>query len=434
MVSNGQWSRRHLLGVGGAALALAGVGAPACAASGGVAIFRGIRYARAERFGQPEIVPFDESLIKETRGPIAPQAPSRLGLAMGPAAAVPQDEHCQVLSVFTPSRAGRRPVMVFLHGGAFVSGAGELPWYDGDKLAGEQDVVVVSVTYRLGALGYLQFAGGTAPSPGMSDQVAALEWVKANIAKFGGDPGNVTLFGQSAGGGSIVAMGAWGHGGTLFHRAIVQSGAIPPYARAQIEEVSAAYLKVLGKDPRTASAAEIVEAQGKFAAVRPETTVWLPVGPAAPVPLGVPLLCGWTREDNAPFVLIREKRQPTPGADLAPFREASRPRIEAAQKLAAETAAAGQKAHLYRFAWNGPDTGLGDCHTIELPFLLGSEAAWREAPMLAGAPWTEIDRLGRKMRAVWAAFARTGDPGAAGGTRWPLVTAAAQPVTDLPPG
>jgi para-nitrobenzyl esterase len=431
-----QWSRRHFLHATGAAIPFAAAFRTSTLAAevNAVEIFRGIRYARAERFGQPELLPFTEAAISKDRGPISPQRPSRLEMAMGPLPANRQDEHCQVLSVFTPSRTGRRPVMVFLHGGAFITGGGELAWYDGDKLAAEQDVVVVPVTSRLGALGYLLTPGDAGPSPGMSDQVTALKWVKANIAAFGGDPDNITVFGQSAGGLSILAMLAWGHGGVLFNRGIVQSGAFPINTRAQCDAVSKAYLDIVNGDPRQAAVDELIAAQVRLLIARKGDPGWRPVGPDTDAARrDVEIMAGWTREDGAPFVLIAENRMPTPGADLAPFRKATETLANATLKVASDVAAAGQKAYLYRFAWDGPNTGLGDCHTIELPFLLGSEAAWRDAPMLAGAPWSEIEAKGRKMRALWASFARSGDPGPVGDANWPLATVTAQPVVDLPP-
>ncbi|HEX4180946.1 MAG TPA: carboxylesterase family protein [Caulobacteraceae bacterium] len=396
-------------------------------------IFRGIRYARAERFGQPELAAFAEAEISKDRGPISPQRPSRLELAMGPLPPNRQDEHCQVLSVFTPSRTGRRPVMVFLHGGAFVSGGGELAWYDGDKLAAEQDVVVVPVTYRLGALGYLLTPGGTGLSPGMSDQLIALRWVKANIAAFGGDPDNVTVFGQSAGGMSILALLAWGHGGVLFKRAIVQSGPFPLGARANCEAASKAYLDLLKGDPHAVPVEDLIAAQVQLTVARGGDPGWVPVAPDKIAAANVPVMVGWTREDGSPFALIAEHRLPTPDVDLALYQPATARFKDGTLKVASAAAAAGQKAYLYRFAWDGPKTGLGDCHTIELPFLLGSEAAWKDAPMLAGAAWGEIEANGRKMRAVWASFARSGDPGLIGGAQWPAVTTTEQPVVDLPP-
>jgi para-nitrobenzyl esterase len=429
----GDWSRREVLSATGAALLLAaGTGKLAYGGSQ-VKIFRGIRYAKAERFGQPEPVPFTESLISTERGPISPQRPSRLEIAMGPLPASHQDEHCQVLSVFTPARSGKRPVMVFLHGGAFVTGGGELPWYDGDKLAAEQDVVVVTVTYRLGALGYLLMPGSSGPSPGTSDQILALRWVKAHIASFGGNPENITVFGQSAGGISITALLAWGHGGKLFSRAIVQSGGFPLKARSELEGISKAYLELLPGDISKRPADDLIEAQVELTTARKGDPGWWPIAPESPAKINTTLMAGWTRDDLLPFVLIGQHRTPTPGTDLAAFRKITDAMIGPTRQLAQDAVKAGQKAFLYNFAWNGPDTGLGDCHTIELPFLLGSEDAWKDAPMLKGAAWTDIEAKGRTMRAVWANYARDGVPSVKGMPPWPAGKAAEQPVVDLPP-
>ena len=427
------WSRRDLLCATSAALLFPGVGKTAHATDRHVEIFRGIRYARAERFAQPEPVPFTESLVSTERGPISPQSPSRLEIAMGPLPANHQDEHCQVLSVFTPERSGKRPVMVFLHGGAFITGGGELSWYDGDKLAAEQNVVVVTVTYRLGALGYLLMPGSSGPSPGTSDQVLALEWVKANIASFGGNPDNVTVFGQSAGGISITALLAWGHGGKLFDRAIVQSGAFPLKARSELEDISKTYLGLLQGDATKLPVDDLLLGQGKLTAMRRGDPGWWPIAPESPARINTTLMAGWTREDLSPFVLIGQHRSPEPGTDMTMFRKFTETMIGPTRQLAQDAAKAGQKAFLYNFSWNGPDTGLGDCHTIELPFLLGSEAAWKNAPMLKGAAWTDIEAKGRSMRAIWANYAHDGVPTTKGMAPWPVVTADAQTVVDLPP-
>src|SRR5207244_5548439 len=142
------------------------------------------------------------------------------------------EEGCLTLNVWTPAvDDARRPVMVWIHGGAFVNGSGATPWYDGTRFAEHGDVVVVTINYRLGALGFLHLAdvGGeqyaSSGNVGLLDQVAALTWVRDNIATFGGDPDNVTIFGESAGGMSVgrLLRLPWARG--LFHRAIPQSGA-----------------------------------------------------------------------------------------------------------------------------------------------------------------------------------------------------------------
>ena len=380
-----------------------------------VEIFRGIRYAWAERFGPAHLMPFDAVSREGERGPVSPQVASRLEFVMGPAMPLRQSEHCQVLSIFSPARSSKRPVMVFLHGGAFVTGGGELPWYDGDKLAGEQDLVVVTVTYRLGALGYLHFPGGTGPSPGMSDQIAALEWVKANIAAFGGDPGKVTVFGQSAGGMSIACMLTWGYGNTLFSRAIVQSSpAGLNRTRAAAERISQEFVEFAGRDPRSMSAEGLLAAQDRFAQGRRESQDWAPVAPDVPPTSYVNLLTGWTRDDALPFVLMGAGIKPGRDTDigaLMPQVNKINPMFEyGCRQIAAEAVKAGRKAWLYRFDWAASESGLGASHCVDLPFLLGDFEAWRSAPVLGNEPWEKIEAVGKTMRMAWANFARAGAP------------------------
>ena len=197
----------------------------------GVLQFRGIPYARAERFRAPQRVePWAEVRDATEFGLTAPQNAGFTEALVG-AQDRPSGEDCLVLNVFTPAPDERaRPVMVWIHGGAFMSGAGSVPWYDGTNLALRGDVVVVTINYRLGALGFLHlshldpaFAGSGAN--GIRDQVMALEWVRDNIDAFGGDPGQVTIFGESAGGMSVGTLLGTPAATGLFHGAIAQSGA-----------------------------------------------------------------------------------------------------------------------------------------------------------------------------------------------------------------
>ena len=195
----------------------------------GVVVFRGVPYAAPangeNRFSPPQ--PFEawdgiRPAIED--GPIPPQRPSRLARVMGDFD-FPYDENCLTLNIWTPALdKSDCPVVVWIHGGAFVSGAGSLPWYNGAKLAGDHNLVVVSVNYRLGALGFLYHPEVSAGNLGLRDQVAALEWVKSQIAVFGGASDNVTLMGQSAGAISAYALLANTHARDLFQRVILQSG------------------------------------------------------------------------------------------------------------------------------------------------------------------------------------------------------------------
>lgn len=167
---------------------------------------RGIRYARAARFAAPQpIAPWSDILEATGRGPVCPQLPSRLEWVTGPVVdGLAMSEDCQVISVTAPSDAHGLPVMVWFHGGAYLSGGGEAPKYDADELARRGRVVVVRVSYRLGVLGYLSPSG--VDNLGLRDQICALQWVHDNIGTFGGDPDRVTIFGQSAGADSVFSL------------------------------------------------------------------------------------------------------------------------------------------------------------------------------------------------------------------------------------
>ena len=399
-------------------------------ASGETLIFRGIRYAAADRYAPAELLPFNESLIQVERGPVAPQHSSRLAISLGPQAALRQDENCQVLSVFTPSRSGRRPVIVFIHGGASVTGGGELPWYDGDLLAREQDVVVVSITYRLGALGFWQADGAKGPSPATTDQLEALRWVQANIDRFGGDPDNVTVAGQSAGASAAMVLAGWGHSGTLFKRVIFMSSFRPNRDTTLAGVASREFDAVLGEDPYKASVAALLAAQARTGPAKPEG-FWRIAVPAEIAPFKADFMGGWTSEELSAHMLLAEGKSPEPGASLKRFHPGTQPLAEGCKSLAKHIAALGCTAYTYSFDWRGPDTGLGNCHCIDLSFIFGDRKAWEPAPMLAGVDWADHDRLARSMRSQWASFARNGDPGSGGGPNWTPASATAAPVMSL---
>ncbi len=180
----------------------------------GARIWKGIPYAKPPvgelRFKAPEPpAPWDGVKHADSFGPVCPQPDDMLSISFSgdiPA----QSEDCLYLNVFAPDSEGeKKPVMVWIHGGAFYLGAGSEPLYDGSALAADGDVIVVTLNYRLGPLGFLHLSSihdAYSANIGMLDQIAALRWVKDNISEFGGDPDNVTIFGESAGGMSIAAL------------------------------------------------------------------------------------------------------------------------------------------------------------------------------------------------------------------------------------
>ncbi|MEW2390638.1 carboxylesterase family protein [Streptomyces venezuelae] len=375
-----------------------------------------IRYATAVRFGRPRPVPDGDP--RPASGEIAPQPPSRLDFVMGPPADVhPQGEDCLNLSIATPARdGGARTVLVWLHGGGFSSGAGLMDWYDGGVLAAEGDVVVVSVNYRLGALGYLLLDGVSEGNLGLFDQVEALRWVHAHIAAYGGDPTDVTVLGQSAGGISVRLLMELPEARGLFRRAILQSAPLEITARpaAESHALGRYFADALGTDPRTADLPALLAAQGETArhhlrsAGRRMEPAFIPVEGVGPVPApggppgdgvrGLDVLYGWNADDMIVFM----------GEDDDAAVRTREVYEEPLTRHAERLARAGARVHAYRVDWRPAGSPLGAAHCLELPLLFGTHDAWRSAPMLGSTPREETERLGRALRSAWLGFARTG--------------------------
>jgi para-nitrobenzyl esterase len=441
----------------------------------GIDVFRGVPFAAPpignKRFKPPDRVEPWSGVRDATKpGPVCPQAPSRLRFAMGDFVAT-QDEDCLQVTVWTPKAdATRRPVLVWLHGGAYMSGAGAIDWYCGERLAHEGDLVVVGVNYRLGALGYLYHPDLSPGNLGLLDQQAALEWVRDNISAFGGDPGNVTLWGQSAGAQSAALLLMRPQARVLFHRAILQSspfGSLPRQTD-EMTSIAEALLRELGLDASAGAlqrlcevpVAALLAAQSAVGQRLAKDTqrAGLPSPPFAPAGDGaivpqrdaypaalnaaaahVDVMLGTTREEMAVFFAFNPDMQamqqaPLPQSEIDRL-QARRPGASASQLFAdfcgeqvfsngsltwvERAAAAGRRAYLYQFDWPSPDRKLQSCHCLDLPFVFGTREAFSGAPMLAGADNHAIDALSAPMRASWIAFARTGDPNHGALPHWP---------------
>ena len=449
----------------------------------GIQVFRGIPYARAERFAPP--VPPDAwtgDLEATAFGPIAPQAPG----AQFQRADLEQDEQCLSLNVWTPGAAGDpRPVMVWIHGGAFRSGSSASPLYDGSALAARGGVVIVSVNYRLGALGFLAHPalapeGEPFGSWGLLDCVEALRWVQANISAFGGDPANVTIFGESAGAAAVSLLCVTPSAAGLFHKAAVQSGAPLAADVATATALAEQLAEQLGlpsvPDLRVVPVADLLTAQTQLEATRERAFV--PVIDGVTVPLarplktlangsaaGVPMLIGtnvdewklWaaadphsrdldedrlrTRldarfgEDRAGAVIdaIRDARAAR-GEGTAPndvFYAAESERTFRVPSLRMALAQAGNApTFAYLFEWGSPAMGgwLGACHGLEIAFVFGNQGRGDLAAFTgAGA---DADALAATMMDAWVAFARTGDPSTPA-LAWPVYDPETRPTMVL---
>jgi para-nitrobenzyl esterase len=400
----------------------------------------------------------------------------------GFAASGARGEDCLYLNVYTPRADDAvRPVLFWIHGGGFTHGTGSEQLYDGGRLAERGDVVVVSIHYRLGALGYLYLGGhgggewGAAPNLGQLDQVLALEWVRDHVASFGGDPGNVTIFGQSAGASAVGSLMAMPAARGLFHRAILESGS---GARAPLPEqasaLTAAFLDELGLTSadraklQAASVDALLEAQQAAPRAVPGTGYRplvdgdsLPTAPHRAVHEGraaqVPVLIGSNRDEAKQFNAVRDRppvsdeellsrvtsmlpeeaaHETTRAIDVVRTSRSGRglpaenhDMVDAMQTLSGTRLPSTRYAeahvqhhpdtYLYLFTWESPARrgALGACHSLEMPFVFGNLDAPTQDRFAGTGP--DVERLSAQMMDAWISFARTGRPTHEGIGEWP---------------
>jgi para-nitrobenzyl esterase len=413
--------------------------------------------------------------------PNAPQAPSEIQL-LEPPGKQPQSEDCLYLNIWTPGLDGaKRPVMVWIHGGGFSTGAGSWVLYNGRTLSTRGDVVVVTINYRLGALGFLnlnEVTRGKIPATGnegLLDQVLALEWVRDNISRFGGDPANVTVFGESAGAMSVGMLLAMPKARGLFHRAILESGAAHHVSSLErAEKVAATFLDILDIKPtdvnklRSFTEQQILNAQAEVIARARDPKSAISDLPFRPVVDGnvipelpiraiaggsadeVPVLIGTNRDEWKIFAIL-DKELPNlneagllqrcqhliPGEDMTGLIEAYRQArsqrnlsVTPAELLAAIASdmtfrmpaiwlaeahyGRQQPTYMYLFDWVSPlmNGTLGSCHALELGFVFGTLD-----DNFSGSS-EEAQALSRKIQDAWVSFARYGNPSSESMGKW----------------
>ena len=461
----------------------------------GLGVYRGIPYAAPPvgdlRFRVARPHPgWDDVLDCESFRPIAPQIPNEALEAVVGGAPQEQSEDCLFLNVWTPGTDDAvRPVMVWIHGGAFTLGSGSDGLYDGAMLASRGDVVVVTINYRLGALGFLHLPALEESNFGMRDQVAALRWVRDNIDSFGGDPGNITIFGESAGGMSVSSLMGSPEATGLFHKAIPQSGA----GHHGIEDPQAVihgemFCEQLGIDPSDADALQsaevddILAAQAKleeqmlYVAMEAGKQPEMPFRPIVDgeflteMPIdavragqaaGVSALIGCLDEESKLFTAMVPTEPPNEEDSVAImdglhgdgrklydiYRAAREARGELATPYEIQTAASGdelfripaqrlldaQSQHndqtwCYLFDWKSPmlDGALGSCHALDIPFVFGTHEV---AAAFAGEG-VAANGLAELTMDTWLAFARSGDP-STDNLSWPKWDAETRPTVVL---
>ncbi len=457
----------------------------------GIYIYKGIPYAEAERFMPPHKIKAWDG-IKSTRayGPVCPQG-KRMGWLSDEQAFVFDwddgytGEDCLRLNIWTRgiSDNGKRPVMVWLHGGGYAAGSGqELPSYDGAELCRKGDVVMVSLNHRLNVLGFLDLSAfgekyAQSGNAGLLDLIAALKWIRNNIASFGGDPGNVTLFGQSGGGGKVTALMATPLARGLFHKAIVQSGSLlnmmeTSYSR----KIGCRLMEELKLKPsqidelRNYPFDRLLEAGTKvITQVKEEAREegfnafifgWaptvdgnvLPYQPSDPRAIeqskDIPMIIGTTLHEftasaydpelrnmdrntamkrlvtkygNATDEFLRAFEKAYPDydpQDLMDVDQVFRP--AAVRHATLKYNPQGAPVYTYLFTWESPvlEGRFRSTHCMELPFVFNNVPRCNK--MTGGG--REALELADKMSSAWIHFARTGDPNGGDLIRWDAFT------------
>jgi para-nitrobenzyl esterase len=446
----------------------------------GLDVFRGIPFAEPPvgdlRFAAPRPAsPWTGVRDAGQFGPPPPQDVGSFRDRLPPgwdplAAEAGRDGDWLTVNVWTPSAsaASPRPVMVWIYGGAYKVGSADSPGYDAQRIARDGDVVVVTFNHRVGIEGFAVI-GGAPANRGLLDQVAALEWVRDNVAAFGGDPGAVTVFGESAGAGCLASLLAMPRASGLFKRAIVQSMPGTFLSRDLGAAVGSAIAAEVGlrctvSDLAAVPPHELVLAgeslaarqhdfKGQWGQLASHDTLFAPVVdgdvlPATPwkalsggAGREVDLIVGHTRDESRLFLVMRGRAGGItdedasralsvfgPGQDEAKYRAAFPDataeqlwvqvqtdrifRMPALQLAEAQTAGGG-RAYLYEIAWQAPGAGgqLGACHGIDLPLLFGTFGA-SLGPLLFGPqPSEEAYAAAAQLRKTWTTFAATGDPG-----------------------
>lgn len=438
----------------------------------GVAVWKGIPYANPPlgslRFRPPQLAEPWEGVYEATKfGPSAIQPPSEIMAYLGDTS-TETSEDCLHLNIWSPEADDkRRPVMVWIHGGAFLNGSGTSASYDGTSFSTAGDVVVVTINYRLGVLGFLHLGdiGGeeyaSSGNCGILDQVAALTWIKENIAAFGGDPNNITIFGESAGAMSIGILLANPSAKGLFNKAILQSGASSNVLSVETaNRVAGGTLAALGLGANDLSKLRDLPTETLLTATKniPPMAygpvldgVVIPEHPEEALAKGasedIPIVIGTNKDEYRLFTFFDPTWKQLDAAGIASRFEKSLPKAwpiisaeyvnkeelnqilfeelmtfdfftHPAIRLAERQIEQDAPVWMYRFDWETPvlNGGLKACHALEIPFVWNRIDKPEAANLLGPSPSRDI---ANHMQQAWISFARTGNPNTEGMPNWP---------------
>ena len=458
----------------------------------GTYIYKGIPYAKAERFMAPaKVAPWTGIRSSMTYGPVCPIDPvgsqnDEFEFPFQHDLGFP-NENCQSLNIWTQhiNTSAKRPVMVWLHGGGFTAGSSiELPSYDGEQLAKKGDVVLVSVNHRLNVLGFLDLSAfgdkfKSSANAGLLDLVASLQWVKDNIAQFGGDPENITIFGQSGGGGKVTSLMNSPQAKGLFSKAIVESGSYitsfmdPAISKriaaallqelnitsANIDTIQRISYEILNKAGHTALSRVQKELAKEGVATAGFGLNWgpildgslLPYQPSDPAAVeisrNIPLLVGTTKNEFNPFMpgtrditldqakqMIEKKYPSKSEAYFAAVKKAYPNTVKgsdytdidlnfrplAIKQANVKSANSSAPVYMYVFAWQSPvNDGIYKAfHCMDIAFQFNNIKRCEE--MTGGGKQAMM--LADKISQAWINFASKGDPNSKGLPAWPKYT------------
>jgi para-nitrobenzyl esterase len=439
----------------------------------GVFTWKGIPYAKPPvgplRFRAPELPDSWEGIRDATSfGPVAPQSQREIMEFFGNDISN-MSEDCLYLNVWSKGADDKkRPVMVWIHGGAFVSGSGSSSWYDGASFAAQGDVVVVTINYRLGIFGFLHLGeiGGeeyaTTGNCGIQDQVAALQWVQDNIAAFGGDPNNVTIFGESAGAMSIGVLLGLPSAQGLFHKAILQSGsAANVHTSEKATKIAGHLLAALQVEPANLSKLEelpvdqLIQAADSLPPMSLGPVIdgiSLPRHPEEAIADGsakdVTILIGtnkdeynifsafdpeWKNADETKVTKLFEKTFGPLVPLISSYLGGNKPLSQElynklltmsiftypAQKLSELQVKQDAPVWMYRFDWETPVFGgaLKSTHALEIPFVFNTLNTPNTDNFTGSSPERQL--VANQMHRAWINFARNGNPGSENLPEWP---------------